>query len=201
MTVQPTTHNLLNIENLTLGWEGQAPLFRNFNLKLERGQRMAIMGPNGSGKSTLLKAILGLIPIQNGILNRHGRLGAFMHETMLYDELTGREHLRWISKLSTTTSEPHLQELEASLGLASVMDHFIATYSAGQKQKLALLCTLYTQPSLLLLDEPTSHLDHESIQHLISHLNRHHDALLLVTHDTSLVEALGCSIHPLGSLP
>jgi heme exporter protein A len=129
-----------------------------------------VLGPNGAGKTTLLRVLATLLRPHGGrtrVLGAslpeegwavRGRLGLLAHEPMLYRDLTARENLRYHARLHGVAPE-RTEELLAAVGMERRGDEPLHTLSRGMVQRLAVCRTVLHDPELLLLDEPTSHLD------------------------------------------
>lgn len=141
------------------------------NLRIEPGIH-GYLGPNGAGKTTTLNMLIGAISITEGeafIRNKLAgsteakRLIGFLpQDPILYDDMTGREYLYYIGRLSGLTSshsKARTYELLEDFDLFDVRDRKIGNYSGGMKQKIAIASALIHEPKLLILDEPTANLD------------------------------------------
>lgn len=138
-------------------------LFRNLNLQIEPGNGLAITGPNGSGKSTLLHCLAGLVRPDLGQMKWNespiGRPAMASPGMELPGEFTLKELLDFHFTLNPMLGGYHpMEELEAA-GLRAKASLQVQYYSAGMTQKLRLVLALLSESSLLLLDEPHSHLD------------------------------------------
>jgi ATP-binding cassette subfamily F protein 3 len=162
------------------------------NFEAERGQRIVLVGPNGSGKSTLLKLLAGVIEFQSGerLLGHNVKLGYFAQHRV--------ENLR----LERTVLEEGLdtpqrvteQFVRTVLGcfLFRGDDVFkrVSVLSGGEKTRLALVKLLLDPPNLLLMDEPTTHLDMASIEALIAALEQYQGTLIFISHDVYFIRAM-----------
>jgi heme ABC exporter ATP-binding subunit CcmA len=186
---------------------GNFAALRNLSLTIPAGSSVVILGENGAGKSTLLRVIAGLVSPSHGSLSlfgappreQSGRLAYMSHETMLYDELTALENLRYFAALQVSpqalTPEAALHEV----GLDPAIPRRVGEYSQGMKQRASLARVLLTQPDLLLLDEPFSNLDVASAGHMVELLRSYVETpsatgqlrtLLLTTHQAELARPL-----------
>lgn len=162
---------MISIENLHLSIEGEEVL-RGIELHLQLGDIYGLLGPNGAGKSTTIFALLGLRLRSRGRINVLGHdpndhaldirrdVGVLPEQAGFYDWMTALAYLRWYSSLYVQSpSDSHLGRLVEKVGLGSVRDRPIGSYSRGMKQRLAVARALLPHPRLLILDEPTNGLD------------------------------------------
>ncbi|MEW5837894.1 MAG: ATP-binding cassette domain-containing protein [Pseudomonadota bacterium] len=160
--------------------------FAAFALELHSGEKVGLYGINGSGKSTLLRRIAGLQPSSNIDIRAQGKLAvgyqAQHPPRPLGWPISVADYLR-IAKLSAQVLPERLQAL-----LHTRCD----ALSGGQFQQLALCVTLNSPADLILLDEPTHHLDQAGAAWLSASLGRHHATMLMVSHDSAWL-ALHCT--------
>lgn len=171
---------------------GDHTVYSDLGLEIERGERIVLVGPNGAGKSTLLKILAGMVPIRAGtIIPGHNlSTGHFaQHRTEMLD--VRRTVLAEAMDVRSRVPE---QEVRTILGsfLFRGDDVFkpVGVLSGGEKSRLALVKLLLDPPNLLLLDEPTTHLDMASIDALIGALRQYEGTLLFVSHDVHFIRAL-----------
>lgn len=155
---------------------GFYPVLRGVNLKLDRGEGAIIVGHNGSGKSTLIRILAGLSSVSAGEMLLFGqtarklaphdrrRLGLITHQSFLYPRLTARENLEFYAELYRLGRvEIRVGELLEQVGLASVADYPVSTFSRGMEQRLTLARAIIAAPAVLLMDEPFAALDGEGV--------------------------------------
>ena len=158
---------------------GSFAALRDVSFGVESGATILLLGENGAGKSTLLRIVAGLLAPTYGTVRVFGeapldlrhRIAYMSHATMLYDELTARENLDFFTSLYST--HPLALSPDASLeavGLDPRNPRRVGEYSQGMRQRAALARTLMTAPDLLLLDEPFSNLDVDSVSRMIARL-------------------------------
>ena len=171
-------------------------VYRGLNFHAERGQRTVLVGPNGAGKSTLLKLLGGVLPVQHGTREpgHNVRVGYFSQNRI--DVLNTK-----LTALESALDAPNpVSEQTARTVLGSFLfrgdDVFksVAVLSGGEKSRLALVKLLLDPPNLLLMDEPTTHLDIGSIDALIGALKQYHGTLIFISHDVHFIRAIATSV-------
>ena len=153
---------------------GERPALEGIDLRLERGQSLAVLGPNGSGKSTLLRILAGLLrpsggeawvlgcSLPNQTYRLRGRVGYLGHEPLLYRDLSPRENLELAAALhgiDPQVWDPRIDALLDAVGMTSRSRDRVAELSAGMRQRVDICRAVLHEPELLLLDEPDAHLD------------------------------------------
>jgi ABC-type multidrug transport system ATPase subunit len=156
---------------------GSFAALRQVTVDLEPGRCYVLIGENGAGKSTLLRILAGLLRPSFGAVKVFGgldpqdaraRIGYMSHASMLYDELTAVENLRYFSSLYP--KRPSLSPVEAlrQVGLDPELTRTLGQYSQGMRQRTSLARVLLPVPELLLLDEPFSNMDVESVSQMVA---------------------------------
>lgn len=175
---------------------GELLVYRDLNLTIERGQKTVLVGPNGAGKSTLLKLLAGVLPVQRGerTLGINIELGYFsQHRAEMFD-------LRRtvLAEASAMANPPGEQIVRSILGafLFRGDDVFkpVSVLSGGEKSRLALAKLLLAPPNLLLMDEPTTHLDMRSIEAVVGALRQYEGTLLFISHDAYFIRQIATSV-------
>lgn len=180
---------------------GDMQVYKSLDFQAERGQRTVLVGPNGAGKSTLLKLLSGNLEPQKGErdLGHNVKVGYFSQYRieMLNPRHTVLESVREMDK------PPSEQEARTVLGsfLFQGDDVFkpVSVLSGGEKTRLALVKILLDPPNLLLMDEPTTHLDVGSIDALIGALRQYEGTLLFISHDVYFIKAIATSVLHIGA--
>jgi ATP-binding cassette, subfamily F, member 3 len=186
---------VLGLKNIEHAY-GELLVYRNLNLTIERGQKTVLVGANGAGKSTLLKLLAGVLPVQKGerTLGYNVELGYFsQHRAEMFD--LSRTVL---AEASDIPNPPNEQAVRSILGafLFRGDDVFkpVSVLSGGEKSRLALAKLLLAPPNLLLMDEPTTHLDMRSIEALVGALRQYQGTLLFISHDAYFIGQIATSV-------
>ena len=171
---------------------GSTVVYRGMNFEAERGQRIVLVGPNGAGKSTLLKLLAGVLPVQGGTreLGLNTKVGYYAQYRV---EMLNPEHTV-VQEAMDTPQRISEQTIRTVLGsfLFRGDDVFksVGVLSGGEKSRLALVKLLLDPPNLLLMDEPTTHLDMASIDALIGALESYEGTLIFISHDVYFIRQL-----------
>jgi ABC-type multidrug transport system ATPase subunit len=171
---------------------GRFPALRGISLELETGKLYVLVGDNGAGKSTLLRIITGLAKPSGGSLEVHGTLGYMAHATMLYDELSGMENLRYFAALYGL-SDKHCADAMQAVGLDQALTRPVRDYSQGMRQRLSLARAVLNDPAVLLLDEPFSNVDATSTTQMAVLLQRWRGSgktIAVVTHQPAALDGI-----------
>ncbi len=189
---QRSGQKVITLENIHQAY-GPNVVYSGMDFKAERGQRIVLVGPNGAGKSTLLKILAGVLVPQQGV------------RTLGHNVKAG-----YYSQYRVEMLDPQRSVLEEGLDTPSrVTEQFVRTLlgsflfrgddvfkkvdvlSGGEKSRLALVKLLLDPPNLLLMDEPTTHLDMASIDALVYALSQYEGTLIFISHDVYFIRALG----------
>ena len=175
---------------------GANQVYAGLDLSIERGERTVLIGPNGAGKSTLLKILAGVVAFQQGErkLGHNAKIGYFsQHRADTLDpEKTVLDEV--------LASAPLMPENEARAVLGSFMfrkdDIFKKTgvLSGGEKSRLNLIRFLVDPPNILLMDEPTTHLDIHTVESLTLALERYEGTLIFISHDVHFIRQLATKV-------
>ena len=189
---------VITLENVQQAY-GDHVVYRDLNFTAESGQRIVLVGPNGAGKSTLLKILADVIPIQGGTreIGSNVVTGYFAQNRLdnLKADSTVFEN---VMELRTQENQLTEQQVRAILGafLFRKDDVFkkVSVLSGGEKSRLALARLLVKPPNFLMMDEPTTHLDIQSIDALVSALKDYEGTLVFISHDVYFIRALAQTV-------
>jgi ATP-binding cassette subfamily F protein 3 len=168
-------------------------VYRGMEFKAERDQRIVLVGPNGAGKSTLLKILAGVLVPQSGTRTLGHNAKAGYYSQYRVEMLKPESHTVFEEAMDTPqrVTEQFIRTLLGSF-LFRGDDVFkkVSVLSGGEKSRLALVKLLLDPPNLLLMDEPTTHLDMASIDALVHALKQFKGTLIFISHDVYFIRAL-----------
>lgn len=175
-------------DDLVLGYDEKA-LSKPINLRMERGEKIAIVGTNGIGKTTFLKSVLGLIPAISG--NAH--LGDYLSIGYFEQEITpsGNTCIQEIWEEFPSYTQYEVRSALAKCGLTTKhIESLVKVLSGGEQAKVRLCKLINRETNILLLDEPTNHLDVDAKEELKRALKEYKGAVLIVCHEPEFYEGL-----------
>lgn len=176
---------------------GDRRLWENVDLSISRTSRIAILGRNGMGKSTLLRCIAGLEKPQQGDILRHHNLRSAVFTQHLIQEIDLTKSpvqllMDMFPELTTQATRDYLGSFGVSGDRALTQ---LRALSGGQRTRFVFAMLMFKQPHLLLLDEPTSHLDMEMTESLISALRDFKGAIVVISHHGYFLRKLECQYY------
>jgi len=179
---------------------GRFAALRGVNAEFAGGRLYAILGDNGAGKTTLLRVLAGLVQPtagqitmlgNSGVRNLCREIGYMAHPSLLYDEMSGMENLRYFACLYGISDDQHCAAAMTTVDIDPSLTRPVSQYSQGMRQRLSLARALLNEPQILLLDEPFSNVDMRSARSMVALLMKRRDAgktIFVVTHQATLLE-------------
>jgi molybdate transport system ATP-binding protein len=179
----------------------------NTSVAIGNGHILVIIGLNGSGKSTLMKIITGILPCENGCIRINGtdvsalepedrNVGYVPQSTALFNHLTVRENITYSQKNGRGSPDGY-EKVVSMLNLTDYLSKKPKELSGGYRARVALARALYSQPSVMLLDEPMTEVDHAKKEQVLPEfkqvLHRLNIPVLYITHDPREAELIGDS--------
>jgi ATP-binding cassette subfamily F protein 3 len=185
----------IELEHVAFAY-GATVIYQDLNFVAERGQRTVLVGPNGAGKSTLLKILAGVLPPQSGARElghnvKSGYYSQFRVDMLQPDRTVLEEALDTPQRI---TEEFVRTVLGCFLFRGDEVFKKVSVLSGGEKSRLALVKLLLDPPNLLLMDEPTTHLDMPSIEALLGALQQFSGTIIFISHDVYFIRALSTHV-------
>jgi len=193
--VSRSGRDVVSFEGMSKGF-GQGPLYRDVNLTVRRGEKIAIIGPNGCGKTTLLRMVAGEMEQDEGKISLgYGvSIGYFAqhHSEMLMPQKTVIDEVYQVVPHETVGFVRNV--CSAFLFSGEDVDKVIGVLSGGERARVSLAKLLVKPGNMMVMDEPTNHLDISSSKTLIDALEKYNGTLLFVSHNQSFINRLATKI-------
>lgn len=179
---------------------GRFAALRGVTASFPAGRLYGILGDNGAGKTTMLRILAGLTAPTRGEIRILGsnsprtvcrEFGYMAHPSLLYDEMSGMENLRYFARLYGLSDDMRCAQIITAVGLDPTLQRPVGQYSQGMRQRISLARALLNDPKLLLLDEPFSNVDIRSAREmvkLLAHMRDSGKTIFVVTHQASLLD-------------
>ncbi|KAL4896310.1 P-loop containing nucleoside triphosphate hydrolase protein [Aspergillus ambiguus] len=194
--VEKLSPPIVQMSEVAFGYTKDKPLLKNVDLDVQLDSRIGIVGPNGAGKTTVLKLLTGQLQPTSGLISQHGklRIGFFaQHHVDALDLTTSA-----VSFMSRTYPGKSDEEYRRHLGAFGITGmtglQRMELLSGGQKSRVAFACLSLTNPHILVLDEPSNHLDIEGMDALSEALQKFEGGVVMVSHDVTMLQNVCTSL-------
>ncbi len=200
---------ILKVENLSKKYhEKDDYAIENITFSCYAQEIVGIIGQNGAGKSTIIKSITGIHPFNEGsieicgydivkdMLNAKQNIGYASDDHAVFEKMTGLEYLNFLADIygvDTATRKARIDEFQTYLNLGDAIKKQISSYSHGMHQKISIMGALIHQPELLVLDEPLTGLDPQTVEAVKNFLVSHKEkgkTVLFSSHNLNIVEQI-----------
>ena len=194
--VEKLSPPIIQMSEVNFGYTKDKPLLRNIDLDVQLDSRIGIVGPNGAGKTTILKLLIGKLSPSQGLVTNHPRLriGFFAQHHVDALDLTDSAVGFMAKNYPGRTDEEYRRQLGAFGITGTTGLQKMGLLSGGQKSRVAFACLALTQPHILVLDEPSNHLDIEAMDALAEALNQFQGGVLMVSHDVTMLQSVCTSL-------
>jgi ATP-binding cassette, subfamily F, member 3 len=194
--VEKLSPPIIQMTNVAFGYTPDKPLLRNVDLDVQLDSRIGIVGPNGAGKTTVLKLLIGALQPTSGLISQNPRLriGFFaQHHVDALDMATSA--VGFMSKNYPGRTDEEYRRHLGAFGITGMTGlQKMELLSGGQKSRVAFACLSLTNPHILVLDEPSNHLDIEAMDALSLALNQFGGGVLMVSHDVTMLQNVCTSL-------
>jgi ATP-binding cassette, subfamily F, member 3 len=194
--VEKLSPPIIQMSNVSFGYAPGKTLLRNVDLDVQLDSRIGIVGPNGAGKTTALKLLIGALQPTTGLISQNPRLriGFFAQHHVDGLDLSLSAVGFMAAKFPGKTEEEYRRHLGA-FGITGMTGlQKMALLSGGQKSRVAFACLSLTNPHILVLDEPSNHLDIEAMDALSDALQKFEGGVLMVSHDVTMLQNVCTSL-------
>jgi ATP-binding cassette, subfamily F, member 3 len=194
--VEKLSPPIVQMSGVTFGYTKDNILLRNVDLDVQLDSRIGIVGPNGAGKTTVLKLLIGKLQSSSGVISQHPRLrvGFFAQHHVDALDLNDSAVGFMAKNYPGRTDEEYRRQLGA-FGITGMTGlQKMELLSGGQKSRVAFACLALTNPHILVLDEPSNHLDIEAMDALSAALREFQGGVLMVSHDVTMLQTVCTSL-------
>jgi ATP-binding cassette subfamily F protein 3 len=194
--VEKLSPPIIQMSEVSFGYTKEKPLLRNVDLDVQMDSRIGIVGPNGAGKTTVLKLLIQKLEATSGIISSNPRLriGFFAQHHVDALDLDSSSVSFMAKNYPGRTDEEYRRQLGAFGITGTTGLQKIGVLSGGQKSRVAFACLALTQPHILVLDEPSNHLDIEAMDALAEALREFQGGVLMVSHDVTMLQTVCTSL-------
>ncbi|MCJ1273643.1 hypothetical protein MMC21_001436 [Puttea exsequens] len=189
--VEKLSPPIIQMSDVTFGYSPTAPpLLSNIELDVQLDSRIGIVGPNGAGKTTVLKLLIGQLEPSKGLISQNPRLRVGFFAQHHVDALDmNASAVAFMAKTYSGRSDEEYRRHLGAFGITGTTGlQKMSLLSGGQKSRVAFACLSLTQPHILVLDEPSNHLDIEAMDALSAALREFEGGVLMVSHDVTMLQ-------------
>ncbi|KAJ5113545.1 ABC transporter ATP-binding protein [Penicillium angulare] len=194
--VEKLSPPIVQMADVCFGYTPERPLLKDVELSVQLDSRIGIVGPNGAGKTTVLKLLINQLAPTKGLISAHSRLriGFFaQHHVDALDMTTSA--VSFMAKTYPGKSDEEYRRHLGAFGITGMTGlQKMEFLSGGQKSRVAFACLSLTNPHILVLDEPSNHLDIEGMDALSSALQRFEGGVVMVSHDVTMLQNVCTSL-------
>lgn len=190
--VEKLSPPIVQMSGVTFGYSPDNILLKDVDLDVQLDSRIGIVGPNGAGKTTILKLLIGKLSATKGTISQNSRLrvGFFAQHHVDALDLTTSAVSFMAKTYPGRTDEEYRRQLGAFGITGTTGLQKMEVLSGGQKSRVAFACLALTQPHILVLDEPSNHLDIEAMDALSEALREFQGGVLMVSHDVTMLQTV-----------
>ncbi|CAL5874172.1 uncharacterized protein PFLUO_LOCUS8460 [Penicillium psychrofluorescens] len=194
--VEKLSPPIVQMTEVSFGYTKEMPLLKDVDLDVQLDSRIGIVGPNGAGKTTVLKLLTNQLEATKGLISAHSRLriGFFaQHHVDALDMTTSA--VSFMAKTYPGKSDEEYRRHLGAFGITGTTGlQRMELLSGGQKSRVAFACLSLTNPHILVLDEPSNHLDIEGMDALSEALKRFEGGVVMVSHDVTMLQNVCTSL-------
>jgi ATP-binding cassette, subfamily F, member 3 len=194
--VEKMSPPIVQMSGVTFGYTPDKILLRNVDLDVQLDSRIGIVGPNGAGKTTILKLLIGRLEPTSGVISQNPRLrvGYFAQHHVDALDLNASAVGFMAKTYPGRTDEEYRRQLGAFGITGTTGLQKMELLSGGQKSRVAFACLALTNPHILVMDEPSNHLDIEAMDALAEALKEFQGGVLMVSHDVTMLQTVCTSL-------
>lgn len=194
--VEKLSPPIIQMSAVSFAYPGSPKLLSNVDLDVQLDSRIGIVGPNGAGKTTVLKLLIGKLESSSGLISQNPRLRIGYFSQHHVDQLDmNSSAVAFMSKVYHGKSEEEYRRHLGAFGITGMTGlQKMSLLSGGQKSRVAFACVSLMNPHVLVLDEPSNHLDIEAMDALSSALGLFQGGVLMVSHDVTMLQTVCTSL-------
>lgn len=194
--VEKLSPPIIQMSGVSFGYSPDKPLLRNVDLDVQLDSRIGIVGPNGAGKTTVLKLLIGQLQPTSGLISQNPRLRVGFFAQHHVDALDmSASPVGFMAKNYPGKQDEEYRRHLGAFGITGTTSiQKLSLLSGGQKSRVAFACLSLANPHILVLDEPSNHLDIEAMDALSLALRNFQGGVLMVSHDVTMLQTVCTSL-------